>query len=147
MKTKLDEYEIHKGDMALQEMHRADEAIVELLLRISRLEKDGARLEEELQTALDNTDHWIAEVATRGLVVHAQAERIARLAEELAQKELVIARLRTSWREDCADLGRFDDALHSAFQDYRDDFPEGSIEDFDKWLACHVTWRKEMRAP
>lgn len=66
---------------------------------------------------------------------------------ELAQKELVCTRLRTSWREDTADLGDFDAALHSAFQDYRDDFPDSSIEDFDKWLACHVECGKEMLAP
>lgn len=39
-----------------------------------------------------------------------------------------------------------DDALHSAFQDYRDDFGDDSaIDDFDHWLALHVTCGKEMR--
>jgi len=134
-----------------------------------------ASLEKELQTALDDTDYWIAEVANRGKVVQEQAHKIAQkddhieeleadvnrmrtlalldldarkeLEAALEQGELVRTRLRTSWREDTADLGDFDAALHSAFQDYRDDFPDSSIEDFDKWLACHVECGQEMLAP
>lgn len=38
-------------------------------------------------------------------------------------------------------------ALHSAYQDWLDDFPDDCPMDYDRWLACHITCGKEMRAP
>ena len=38
-----------------------------------------------------------------------------------------------------AEIERMDDALHSAFQDWLDDFPDDSPMDYDAWLACHIT--------
>jgi len=63
--------------------------------------KDIADLEEELETALDHTDYWIAEVANRGKVVQelgadreaaferieAKDARIAELEAELARRD------------------------------------------------------------
>lgn len=46
-----------------------------------------------------------------------------------------------------AAIAELDDALHSAFDDFRVDFPESTIADYDEWLALHVTCGKEMRAP
>lgn len=48
--------------------------------------------------------------------------------------------------ENLARAEQADDALHSAFHDWRDDFPDSTME-YDEWLACHVTCGKEMRAP